>query len=104
MSPRQADTIRVRIFGPNLRSAGPQYHVHAEGCADCRHYGPGRRFGGDEDDGWAIELPTADLHIEATAAIYGDVASDYGPAESPEWWAAIERNADDVRVFPCVAR
>jgi hypothetical protein len=42
--------VKVHVFGPNLSRAGEQlgtFHVHAAECGDCRHYGPGRKYGGE---------------------------------------------------------
>lgn len=44
--------IEVSVFGPNL-SGGAQslgnFHVHAAGCAHNKHYGFGKKYGGDRD-------------------------------------------------------
>jgi hypothetical protein len=44
--------IEVSVFGPNL-SGGAQslgnFHVHAAGCDHSRHYGFGKKYGGDRD-------------------------------------------------------
>ncbi len=42
--------MKVKIFGPNLSGAAQRkgdFHVHAADCADCKFYGPGRKYGGD---------------------------------------------------------
>lgn len=40
--------MNVRICGPNLNDQSKgTFHVHATGCSDLKHYGPGKRFGGD---------------------------------------------------------
>lgn len=81
----------LRIFGPNLkRNNRGDIHVHAANCGDCNHYGPGRRFGGD-DDGWEIVAGTI-------AGVVMEVypPDDFGYDES-EW-----ENYDDLYFAPCV--
>lgn len=86
--------MRVVVFGPNLSSAAQQkgyMHVHAEGCEDCRKYGPGKLFGG-EDHGWAIVVAT---RKEVVTAIYSP--DDFEYDADTEW-----RDYDDLFVAPCV--
>jgi hypothetical protein len=77
----------VRIFGPNLSSAAQQkgdLHVHAEGCGDCKHYGPEAKFGG-ERTGW---LFAADTVEDVTEAVYGPDEFDYDPATEIDTYTA----------------
>ena len=40
----------VRVCGPNLRHQNKgTFHVHAHDCGDLKHYGPGGKYGGDQD-------------------------------------------------------
>lgn len=83
---------RVTIYGPNLNRAAQakgEMHVHAEGCADGSHYGPGRKYGGD--GGWTIEATT---RKDVVSAIYPP--EDFGYDEA-DW-----RDYDDLYVAPCV--
>lgn len=80
----------VRVFGPNL--SGPaqrkgEFHVHAEGCGDCKHYGPDGRFGGDDPDGWHMVV---DTRAEVVEGIYEDQIHEGASFEScaaTVWWA-----------------
>lgn len=69
--PRESRPTAVRIFGPNL--SGPaqrkgNFHVHEASCSDCKHYGPGRKFQG-EDAGMGVEVECAK---DAAEYVYGD--------------------------------
>lgn len=82
----------VQIFGPNLNTAGQakgQMHVHADGCGDCKHYGPGTKFGGE--GGWKIE-----------AATRKDVVTEIYPPEDFDYDEADWSQYDDLFVAPCV--
>ena len=40
--------MKLYVFGPNLNSVAQrkgQFHVHTADCGDCKHYGPGTKFG-----------------------------------------------------------
>jgi hypothetical protein len=85
-------TQHVRVFGPNLRDQSKgTFHVHAEGCADNRHYGPGKRYGGDDYDGWLMEAAS---HDDVGDSIYEDHIAE-GSMEPGE-------GKHDCHFFPCV--
>lgn len=87
-------TYAVSVFGPNLSREGQQiaqFHVHAQGCGDCRHYGRGKRMGG-EDNGWHLIVHALADVVEAT---YPPDEHDWDPANpadlanvSQEFWFA----------------
>jgi hypothetical protein len=75
--------MNVRICGPNLydQSKG-DFHVHADGCGDLKHYGPGRRFGGDADG--ARETLVVDATVRGCVlAVYDNGILDEAVAEYP---------------------
>jgi hypothetical protein len=83
----------VTIFGPNLSSQAQQkgdMHVHAADCADCKHYGPGRKFGG-EDKGWTIDATSCKSIV---LDIYPPDEFDY----DEENWG----DYDDLYTAPCI--
>jgi hypothetical protein len=80
----------VRIFGPNLTAAGQAkggFHVHREGCGDRKHYGPGTRYGGEDQDGWLVEVDTAREAVEAVYADQLDEGDDYDSCAADLWFA-----------------
>lgn len=86
----------VRIFGPNLSGAAQKkgdMHVHAEGCGDCKFYGYGKKYGGDDFDGWQIEASTIE---DAVEAIYGPSEFNYDPETE------IDTYTDSMYFAPCV--
>ena len=89
--------MKVAIFGPNLSGVAQRmgnFHVHAEGCGDCKHYGYNRKFGGDNAPG------KADMIIEATSK--WDVADFiYGP-DAGDFDGTVEENMSDFHFAPCV--
>lgn len=87
--------MRIEMFGPNLRDQSKgQFHVHAAGCADCRHYGSGRKFGGET---W----PTMDVESrwECALDVYSDhMDEDPDYADNQGYWLA------DFWFAPCVSK
>ena len=84
----------VKVFGPNL--SGPAQrkgynHVHAADCADNKHYGPGRKYGG-EDNGYAIDVASRKEIVEF---LYPPGEFDYDL--DSEW-----KGYDDLYVAPCL--
>lgn len=71
--------MRVVIFGPNLmdQSKG-QFHVHAAGCGDAKHYGPRGKYGGEEG-GWEIEVAGK---IDIVWAVYSNQLEETGEDEA----------------------
>jgi hypothetical protein len=88
---------KVRVFGPNLSSIGQQkgtFHVHAIGCADNAHYGPGRKYGGDDRG----EMMKATSREDIVRDIYSDhMADETGDPADADW-----RDYDDLYLAPCV--
>jgi len=75
----------VKVFGPNLHSQDKgDMHVHAADCGDCKHYGPGKRFGG-EREGWQLSVDTVE---EVTEAVYGPDEYLYDPATEIDQYTA----------------
>jgi hypothetical protein len=63
------ETQRVTVFGPNLHDQSKgDFHVHAAECSDCKHYGHGRKFGGEP--GWTIDAPSKD---DVVLDVYSDM-------------------------------
>jgi len=62
----------VRICGPNLndQSRGT-FHVHSDGCMDLRHYGPGRKQGGERDGRREMQVKDATV-AKIVAEVYAD--------------------------------
>lgn len=86
---------QYRVFGPNLSREGQakaQFHVHAEGCGDTHHYGPGTRYGGDDPDGWLLPANSLD---EIVQDVYPPEDFDYDPE------TGIDPYRDDFYVAPC---
>jgi len=89
-----ASTTPVTVFGPNLTSVAQRrgdMHVHATSCADCGHYGPGRKFGG-EDGGWDLKVADAK---ELVWAVYGDMISENPDGDWTDYLS-------DLYFAPCV--
>lgn len=87
-------TMNVRIAGPNLNDQSKgTFHVHRDGCADLRKYGPGRREGG--------EFPGEDEMLVTDATKLGVVTAVYADhiAEDPELTA--EQLLSDFWFAPC---
>ena len=99
-TPVRADgtvATRVTVFGPNLSGAAQRkgtFHVHASDCADCKLYGPGKRYRGD-DNGFVV-LATS-VH-DIVADVYPPEQFDYsGPDDE-----SYEQYVSDFFVAPCV--
>lgn len=108
--------MKVTIFGPNLNDQSKgTFHVHAADCADCRHYGPGRKYGGET--GWTIEVgsqfdvvtdvyPPEDFNYDASADEFDGYANDfhYAPCVSlpvrPDVYAQVEAELAAERPEP----
>lgn len=70
----------VVVCGPNLSSVAQRkgdLHVHAEGCGDLKHYGPGRKFGGDTNGEQEAKLRVSDL-TEIAEHCYSDQIAESG--------------------------
>lgn len=79
----------VTIWGPNLRTQGPTFHVHAVRCADNSKLIYQRQ---SVDRPFIVDIDSKQAAVEA---IYEDFifANDQDP------WTDYQ---DDVRIFPCV--
>lgn len=85
--------VKVVVMGPNLRTRDAMLHAHAAGCADLRHYGPGRRYGGDaNDDGDSL---TVTSRREVVEIEFGNQIE-----ESAAVWTDY---ADEVKFFACLS-
>ena len=87
----------VVVFGPNLSGAAQRkahLHAHVVGCADCKHFGPGRKFGGDmtEADEFKMEAATLD-------EIVHEVFSDFIDHNDRE---PLESYRSEIYFAPCV--
>jgi len=88
--------MEVVIFGPNLRDQSKgTFHVHAKGCAHAKHYGPGKRFGGDDFGDYVFEADTTEDVVED---IYGDQLNET-PGDRAE---LINDWHSDFYFAPCV--
>jgi len=85
--------MNVTIYGPNLNDQTKgTFHVHSEGCQHSKHYGPGTKFGG-EDNGWTVKV---DSKL--------DVARDVYPPGDFEWDGTLEQSDSYINDFhwaPC---
>jgi hypothetical protein len=91
----KTDVVKVAIFGPNLSSLAQSkgnFHVHAAGCADCKHYGPRKKFGGDDNGDAAVMEVTSKW--DAVDSIYGPSAGDFS--------GTVEENMGDFYFAPCL--
>lgn len=85
----------VRVVGPNLNDqTRGTFHVHADGCADLKKYGPGRRFGGDEYGERETPLDV-DTALEVVEEIYADQLDENPDVTAADW-------LDDFYFAPCV--
>lgn len=90
--------MRVKIHGPNLARAAEEkgtFHVHAADCQDNRHYGYGRKYGG-EDSGFELN---ADCKFDAVDFIYGPDAGDF---DGYEYGDTGGSHYGDFYFAPCV--
>ena len=92
--------MQVTICGPNLRDQRKgQFHVHAAGCGDLKHYGGDGKHGG-EDGGWTVEAETT---LDVCAAVYADHLSDYGlTVDDEEGQETLDGWLSDFHFAPCV--
>lgn len=84
----------VRVFGPNLNGPAQKkgmFHVHAPGCGDCKHYGPGSKFGGD-DAGWEMAVGS---RLDVVEEVYGDQLDENPGVQAKDW-------LDDFHFAPCL--
>ena len=82
----------VNIFGPNLRDESRgTFHVHRAGCQDAKHYGPGRKFGG-EDEGWTVDV---DSRVDVVECVYDNQLDEHPDVEAADWLS-------DFYFAPCV--
>ncbi len=96
--------MNVRVCGPNLNDQRKgQFHVHADGCADLAHYGPGRRHGGDYDG--AGEMLVADATVRKVVyAVYDNGILDEAAADGERTKDEIADDyASDFWFAPCCA-
>lgn len=85
---------KVVVFGPNLidQSKG-QFHVHAEGCGDAKHYGRDGKYGGEDRDGWTLDVETRD---DVVHEVYPPDEFSYDPdTETGDY-------ASDLWFAPCL--
>ena len=86
------NSIKVAVFGPNLSMQAQDkgnVHVHAAGCADCNHYGRGKRFGGGRSI--MLEVKSARQVVEFMYADHLEDDASYAACRAEVWFA------------PCVA-
>ena len=87
--------VKVAIFGPNLSAFAQSkgnFHVHAADCGDCKHYGPRKKFGGDDNGDAAVMKVTSKW--DAVDSIYGPSAGDFS--------GTVEENMGDFYFAPCL--
>ena len=90
--------MNVKIFGPNLNDQSKgTFHVHADGCAHEKFYGPGKKFGGERE---AMPVKIASC-FEASQFIYADHACDNNVEGSPEYIEYLEDAISDFYFAPC---
>lgn len=89
--------MKVAICGPNLCTRGETMHVHAAGCADLKHYGPGRKHGGD-DRGWVVDVTSA---LDVSKAVYADMVYGDQGLKGEEADEVFLDYLTDFRFFPC---
>lgn len=95
----------VRICGPNLSKQDKgSFHVHADGCADLRKYGPQYRgrdgYGGDLNGN--RELLVTDATVESCVlAVYDNGIIDERVEEGQKREDAIQSLISDFWFAPC---
>ena len=98
-------TVKLAVCGPNLNDRQYRLHVHAAGCGDLKHYGRGRKYGGDYGDPWwvvLVELSDKGVAYDVARLEYEDHISDHGyEYDSPDAVRYWQGCAQDIRVFPC---
>jgi hypothetical protein len=93
-APASPASTTVVVFGPNLSREGEAkgyMHAHAAGCADCKHYGPGRKFGGERDD-WQFEARSEQEIVE-------EINADFIDENEDSTWLDYR---GDVYIAPCL--
>jgi hypothetical protein len=83
--------MEVLIHGPNLNEQSKgQFHVHRDGCADNYHYGPYKRFGGEE---YPMTVSVS-CRLDVEDYIYGPDAGDFDLPHPGAW-------LDEFHFAPC---
>lgn len=85
--------VRVKLFGPNLSSSAQRkgyFHVHSSNCADNAHYGPGRKYGGDDRG--------ETMTVTSRQAIVEEIYADHMAEDPSRTW----EDFDDLYLAPCV--
>lgn len=91
--------MEVKIMGPNLKDQSKgQFHVHAAGCADLKHYGPGRRIGGDLPGQREPSVEVKD-RVDCVEYVYADQISEQPEDEQAQYVLDL---LNDLHFFPCV--
>lgn len=93
-APASPASTTVVVFGPNLSREGETkgyFHAHAAGCADCKHYGPGRKFGGDRGD-WQFDAVSEQEIVE-------EINADFIDENEDATWLDYR---GDVYIAPCL--
>lgn len=73
-------------------------HVHRTGCRDIKI--SATKAGIWADEPWDF---TATDRVEVAVTYWGDVATDAGPEDSPEWWDALEYNNSAMTYHNCLS-
>ena len=96
----------VFIFGPNLNDQSQgQFHVHSATCSDSKHYGFGRKHGGDSYGlgfepamtGMFVERP---IHVDTLEDVVRYVYDNGIMGENPD--TPWEDYLSDFHILPCV--
>lgn len=96
--------MNVRVCGPNLNTGRnvhkETFHVHADGCNDLKHYGPGRKYGGDVHgfDEMLVENATVMAIVYET---YCDIIAERVEDEQQTEEEAARDLASDFWFAPC---
>jgi len=95
--------MKVHVFGPNLRAEVGMFHVHAVDCADCKNYGPGRKFGGDTY-GEISNASKANTETVLEAFSRKDCTTFVYPEGDFDYDYDLEGGGyeGDLKFFPCV--
>ena len=67
--------MKLVVPGPNLNDqTRGSFHVHAHGCADLKHYGPGTKNGGAEIN--YTDVFDVQSKLELVSVVYGDILTE----------------------------
>jgi hypothetical protein len=90
--------MRVRVCGPNLNDQSKgTFHVHADGCADLKKYGPYRKYSGEVNG--EAEMPVDDATVlRVVCWTYADQINEQPEDERAQY---VDNLVNDFWFAPC---